>query len=841
MDKIIIETGDFEVDFPTVTEVVEISSDHGTIEIHSGQEVNPEIIAFAVGPRGERGLPGRDGEMTDELALARDEANLAAQEAKAAAGDAESSAASALTQKKLSASSATSSANSKVAAEAAAEVALASEAKAKTSETSAAASAIAVENARTDVLAAKTAVETARNQAQAAKTSSETAKGLAESARDAAQTAEDGAEKALADAVVQRQAAEGFAANARASAEMASQFDPSSYPMKQNNGADFADPSAVLDNIGGQAKLDVPDQAEAEAGTSTVVRGWTAQRIRQAIEALATAAVHRHEVSDIDGLQDVLDGLFVNAVFTGTTSVPTAAVGDSSTAIANTEFVRTALDAIIDAAPGTMDTLNEIAAALGDDPNFAATITQQLAGKADKVHAHAMSEITGLADALGLLAPLTSPAFAGTPTAPSKVASDSSNAIATTKHVKDAIAASGLSVEGHKHVAADITDLQGLLDQRSLVGHKHVAADITDLAALLAAKAARASPTFTGTVTVPTPAVNDNSTKAASTAFVVTALNNGLAGKSNTGHAHAITDITGLQSALDAKAPLASPAFTGNPTATTQDAGNNSTRIATTAFVTGAVAAAVADKADKGHSHDIVDIAGLQAALAGKLDLTGGELTGKLYGIRPEFAGMASFNFPPGVTPTAVENGDVWMVGVGMVMRRSNANYVVWDSGNLGSIGQPEAEAGVGVTSRAWTAQRVRQAILAAPVGTETQTALDLKANLSGPTFTGPVNVTGDIIASGNINAYSDARLKTDVKQIADALEMVSQIRGVRFTMNGEPGLGVIAQEVQAVAPELVAENENGMLSVAYGNIAGILIEAIKELRAEVEELRSAA
>ena len=67
--------------------------------------------------------------------------------------------------------------------------------------------------------------------------------------------------------------------------------------------------------------------------------------------------------------------------FTGTPTAPTQAAGNNSTRLATTAFVSAALSALVDAAPGTLDTLNELAAALGDDPNFAATVTTALAGK----------------------------------------------------------------------------------------------------------------------------------------------------------------------------------------------------------------------------------------------------------------------------------------------------------------------------------------------------------------------------------------------------------------------------------------------------------------------------
>jgi hypothetical protein len=97
----------------------------------------------------------------------------------------------------------------------------------------------------------------------------------------------------------------------------------------------------------------------------------------------------------------------------------------------------------------------------------------------------------------------------------------------------------------------------------------------------------------------------------------------------------------------------------------------------------------------------------------------------------------------------------------------------------------------------------------------------------SGATFT------------GNVTAYSDARLKDNVKTLDGS--KVYEMRGVSFTKDGELGSGVIAQELEQVAPELVMTNSDEMQtkSVAYGNVVGYLIEAIKELKLEIEELKN--
>lgn len=96
-----------------------------------------------------------------------------------------------------------------------------------------------------------------------------------------------------------------------------------------------------------------------------------------------TPSAHSHPISQVTGLQTALDAKapLASPALTGTPTAPTAAAGTNTTQIASTAFVAAAIGALIDAAPGAMDTLNELAAALGDDPNFATTVTNALAGK----------------------------------------------------------------------------------------------------------------------------------------------------------------------------------------------------------------------------------------------------------------------------------------------------------------------------------------------------------------------------------------------------------------------------------------------------------------------------
>ena len=111
-------------------------------------------------------------------------------------------------------------------------------------------------------------------------------------------------------------------------------------------------------------------------------------------------------------------------------------------------------------------------------------------------------------------------------------------------------------------------------------------------------------------------------------------------------------------------------------------------------------------------------------------------------------------------------------------------------------------------------------------------------ANRAGDSFTGGISVSGAITATGDITAYSDASLKTDVATIKGALALVERMRGVTYARidTGVRGIGVIAQELKGLLPEAVAENPDGMLSVAYGNLVGVLIEALKEIAARTDD-----
>lgn len=119
----------------------------------------------------------------------------------------------------------------------------------------------------------------------------------------------------------------------------------------------------------------------------------------------------------------------------------------------------------------------------------------------------------------------------------------------------------------------------------------------------------------------------------------------------------------------------------------------------------------------------------------------------------------------------------------------------------------------------------------------------NLEFRSAGAASTVTITSTGTLTATGDVVAYSDKRVKENISTITNALSKVKLLRGVSYNRidseDKSEKLGVIAQEIQEVLPQVVHEQKDGMLGVSYGNISAVLIEAIKEQQEQIEELKS--
>lgn len=210
---------------------------------------------------------------------------------------------------------------------------------------------------------------------------------------------------------------------------------------------------------------------EVTTGTSPDSTSWVS--VRRLLQALA------------------LKANLNNPILTGQPKAPTAQPGTNSEQLGTTAFIQaavsTAISALVNSAPASLDTLKELATAVGNDPAFATTIN----------------------NALNLKAPLASPTFTGNPKAPTPAVGDNSLSLSTTAFVQRAIATL---------VDSSPAALDTLQELATALGNDpNFATTITNILSL---KAPLASPALTGNPTAPTQPVGTNSTRIASTAFV---------------------------------------------------------------------------------------------------------------------------------------------------------------------------------------------------------------------------------------------------------------------------------------------------------------------------------
>lgn len=323
-------------------------------------------------------------------------------------------------------------------------------------------------------------------------------------------------------------------------------------------------------------------------------------------------STHSHVISDVTGLQSALDGKQASGSYAAT--VHSHAIADVTglqsalDAKATPSDVTSAVAAVVGAAPASLNTLQELAAALSDDASFATTVTNALAGKAATVHTHVISSVTGLQSALDgkavsshthTASAITDFTTAAAAAAPVQSVNGQTGAVtistytlpvATSSTLGGVKQGSNVTIDGTGVISvaapfsgayADLTgkptlfsgsyaDLTNVPSTFAPSTHSHAISDVSGLQTALDGKQASGSYAAASH----THGISD-----------VTGLQTALDGKAASTHAHAIADVTGLQTALDGKQ------------------------------ASGSYAAAT-------HGHAIGDVTGLQTALDGKAALS---------------------------------------------------------------------------------------------------------------------------------------------------------------------------------------------------------------------------
>ena len=293
---------------------------------------------------------------------------------------------------------------------------------------------------------------------------------------------------------------------------------------------------------------------------------------------------------------------------------------------------------LVDGAPDALNTLREIAELASSNKTVQEQLTSAISGKADKVHTHSQSQVTGLTTALGNKADkththetsqvvgldnaLTGKADKAHTHAQGDISglstSLSNKADKTHTHSQSQVtglstALSGKANTSHEHTTADITDFATEMGKKANSSHTHAQSDITGLSTALSGKADSSHKhTTTDISDFATEMGKKANTSHTHSQSQVTGLSAALGGKADKAHTHAISDVTDLQAELDSK-----------PTHNTMNSGLNG-------------------KADKSHTHSQSDITGLSTTLSGKADSTHTHTQGEVTGLTAALNGKAA-------------------------------------------------------------------------------------------------------------------------------------------------------------------------------------------------------
>ena len=583
-----------------------------------------------------------------------------------------------------------------------------------------------------------------------------------------------------------------------------------------------------LDGI--EASADVTDTANVTAAGALMDSELTDLAGVKAV-TISTLQPKPSEGAFANGDKTKLDGIEASADVTDTANVTAAgAVMDSEV---------TDLDGIKSLTVPNDTTISTFGASLVDDANEAAGRTTLGLGTSDTVEFGIVSASTDLYFEGNLIGSSTSTGSFG------RLEVNASTIKIGNQEIGQTEAATLNSTSGTN--TGDVTlagsyDYLSISGQEITLGQVDAAADISNLTTSNVSEGSNEY--FTDARAQSALSSHTDST---SNPHSVTATQVGLGNVDNTSDANKPVS-TATQTALDLKANLASPDLTGNPTAPTQTGTDDSTKIATTAFVQDRIDTII------GTAGSTLDTLGeLSASLSDDEDAltaltttVGGKLQKDQNLSDLTDASTARTNL--GVDAAGTDNSTNVTLAGGSYLSISGqeitAGTVDISSHTNLAVSDTTGQTGIDVTLSGDT-------ISATVSGLTTTSAVQFgTVGVGGAVSDGfELKVTGDIAATGDVVAFqsSDERLKDNIKLISNPIEKVKELRGVTWEWNEEasiaakqtPNVGVIAQEVEKVLPELVHDRENGYKGVDYSKLTGLLIEVVKTQQEKIEILES--
>jgi len=583
-----------------------------------------------------------------------------------------------------------------------------------------------------------------------------------------------------------------------------------------------------LDGI--EASADVTDTANVTAAGALMDSELTDLAGVKAV-TISTLQPKPSEGAFANGDKTKLDGIEASADVTDTANVTAAgAVMDSEV---------TDLDGIKSLTVPNDTTISTFGASLVDDANEAAGRTTLGLGTSDTVEFGIVSASTDLYFEGNLIGSSTSTGSFG------RLEVNASTIKIGNQEIGQTEAATLNSTSGTN--TGDVTlagsyDYLSISGQEITLGQVDAAADISNLTTSNVSEGSNEY--FTEARAQSALSSHTDST---SNPHSVTATQVGLGNVDNTSDANKPVS-TATQTALDLKANLASPDLTGNPTAPTQTGTDDSTKIATTAFVQDRIDTII------GTAGSTLDTLGeLSASLSDDEDAltaltttVGGKLQKDQNLSDLTDASTARTNL--GVDAAGTDNSTNVTLAGGSYLSISGqeitAGTVDISSHTNLAVSDTTGQTGIDVTLSGDT-------ISATVSGLTTTSAVQFgTVGVGGAVSDGfELKVTGDIAATGDVVAFqsSDERLKDNIKLISNPIEKVKELRGVTWEWNEEasiaakqtPNVGVIAQEVEKVLPELVHDRENGYKGVDYSKLTGLLIEVVKTQQEKIEILES--